>query len=86
MAGKVKVKGSPKVGGGWIFDPYLMRGLPDIFAFNYKSKVMLGIECKVNSNKQTDDQETFECYFNHPPERIYLIIRSLEELQKAIDQ
>ena len=80
--GKVKVQGSPKQGGGFLYDPYMMRGLPDIFAF--KGSVMLGIECKAGANKQTPYQCAFQKYFHHPPYRLYILARSWEDVAKAI--
>ena len=83
VAGKVKTTGAP-INGRFIKDLLLMKGLPDIFAFNLNTKVMLGIEAKAGSNKQTDDQLIFGAHFHNPPSRIYLVIRSIEDLIEAI--
>ncbi len=83
-AGKVKVKGSFSKKGAFILDPYLMTGLPDIFAFDDKNKVMYGVECKVGSNIQSPNQRNFQELFHNPPGRVYLVAYSLEEIQKII--
>jgi hypothetical protein len=81
--GKVKVKGSFLKQGNFIMDRYLMKGLPDAFAFN-KNGVMLAIETKVHPNNLTPEQEKFKEHFHYPPERLYFTIYSLEELEKII--
>ncbi len=83
IAGKVKVRGF-KTERGWINDPLMLTGLPDIFAFNDETKVMLGIEAKINNNFQTENQKVFQQLFHFPPSRIYAVIHSLEELQKIV--
>jgi hypothetical protein len=83
-AGKVKTTGAFN-GKGYIFDPYLLTGLPDIFAFKQEGAwcpVMLGIECKVEKNTQTSNQVAFQKLFHFPPSRIYLVARSLGDIQK----
>ena len=82
-AGKVKVKGSPKAGGGFLFDPYLMTGLPDIFCFD-KNDIMYGIEVKAGKNNQTPNQVQFQQLFHLSPSRIYLIAYSLEDVMAVI--
>ena len=85
VAGKAKVKGGIlSRGKGFFLDPYLLKGLPDIFAFNQNTKVMYGIECKVKGNKQTLSQKFFERFFHYPPTRIYIIAYSLEDVEKAL--
>jgi hypothetical protein len=81
--GKVKVKGSFSSKGHFIMDRYLMRGLPDLFAF--KNGIMIAGETKIHPNKITPEQEIFKKHFHNPPYRIYLVIYSLEELQKEIE-
>jgi hypothetical protein len=81
--GKVKVSGAVKKGGGFIFDPYTMRGLPDIFAF--KNGVMLGVECKAGKNHQTPYQKEFQKLFHHPPDRIYVVARSYDDVGWALN-
>lgn len=84
VAGKVKVKGSFSKRGAFILDPYLMTGLPDIFAFDTNNKVMYGIEAKVGSNSQSANQKSFQELFHNPPSRVYLVVYSLEDIQQAI--
>lgn len=86
IAGKVKVKGSFSKRGAFIFDPYLMTGLPDIFAFDEKNKVMYGVECKVGNNTQSANQKTFQELFHNPPERVYLVAYSLEDVKKTLSK
>lgn len=87
-AGKIKVQGSPLPGGrGFLFDPYRMTGLPDIFAFKQGGTwydIMYGIECKNGKNTQTDNQLAFQKLFHFPPSRVYLVIRSLDELVSVV--
>lgn len=79
--GKVKVKGSFSKQGHFIMDRYLMKGLPDAFAF--KNGIMLAIETKAGNNTLTPDQEKFKEHFHNPLSgRIYAVIRKLEELQE----
>lgn len=80
--GKVKVKGSFTSKGNFIFDRYLMKGLPDAFAF--KGDTMLAVETKIGSNTLTPDQEKFKQHFHRPPSRIYLEARSLDDVISAI--
>ena len=77
-AGKIKVKGFPAKEGGFIKDPYLMRGLPDIIVF--KNTSMVFIEAKVGKNDLTPHQETFQllCSQTSIP---YLIARSIEDIR-----
>lgn len=84
---KVKTQGSPKVGGGFIFDPYRLTGMPDIFAFKRSSNwydVMYGFECKTQTGRQTDNQEVFEKLFHFPPSRIYAVIRSIADIEAIL--
>jgi len=80
IAGKVKTMGFRTKSGAFLKDFYLMTGLPDIFAFDEKKKIMYGIEAKVGKNKQTDNQIEFQRLFHCPPNRIYAIIYSKEAL------
>lgn len=80
--GKVKVKGSFSKQGHFIIDRYLMRGLPDAFAF--KNGIMLAIETKIHSNKITPEQEIFKTHFHSPPTRVYLTVYSLDDLISAV--
>ena len=80
--GKVKVKGSFSKQGNFIMDRYLMRGLPDALAF--KNGIMLAVETKSGKNTLTPDQIKFKEYFHNPPDRIYLEIRNIEEIQEII--
>lgn len=82
-AGKIKTQGSPKAGGGFLFDPYRITGLPDIFAWD-KQGVMYGIEAKAGKNTQSANQKAFQGLFHKPPDRIYLVVYSLEEIQKIV--
>lgn len=84
VAGKVKVKGSFSKRGAFILDPYLMTGLPDIFAFDEKNKVMYGIEAKIKGNTQSANQRSFQELFHNPPGRIYLVAYSLEDVKKGL--
>jgi len=79
--GKVKVKGSFTTKGAFIFDRYLMRGLPDALAF--KGSRMLAIETKAGSNSLTEEQIRFKKNFHYPPYREYVEVRSIADL-KAI--
>lgn len=79
--GKVKVKGSFNK-RGFIFDPYLLTGLPDAFCF--KGGIMYAIETKVKGNKQTPNQETFQEHFHNPPDRIYIIAYKLEDVMEWV--
>jgi len=83
-AGKVKTTGAPRPGGGFIFDPYTWRGLPDIIAFDDDKKIMYAIECKIGDNKQSEYQKAFQQVFHAPPGRIYLVAYSLEEIKQTI--
>lgn len=80
---KIKTQGSPKVGGGFLFDRYRLTGLGDILAWKTREQLFM-FECKVNSNEQTSNQIFVENFWHYPPTRIYKVIRSLEELQKII--
>jgi hypothetical protein len=57
--GKTKTMGV-KRGRVFCFDPYTMRGMPDILCF-YQNKIYF-IECKANKNKQSPEQITFQKY------------------------
>ena len=80
---KVKTQGSPKTGGGFLFDPYRLTGWGDILAWKNKEQLFM-FECKVDSNKQTPNQIFFQNFWHYPPSRQYYIIHSLEELQEII--
>lgn len=82
IVGKVKVKGTSNRQGRFILDPYLMKGLPDAFAF--AGPVMYAIETKVPGNHQTPDQKEFERLFHSPPTRIYVLAYSWEDVEKAL--
>jgi len=81
--GKVKTTGA-RVEGRWMKDPLLLRGLPDIFAIDPQTKIFYAIECKIGKNPQSTFQKEFQRNFHFPTSRIYLIIRTLEELQEII--
>ena len=82
--GKIKVKGSFTKQGAFIFDRYLMRGLPDALAF--KNGVILAIETKVGKNILTPEQQIFKQQFHLLPTRIYAEIRTFEELEKILKE
>ena len=81
-AGKIKVKGSFSKAGNFIFDPYLIRGVPDVLIF--KNSIMYLAECKVDKNTLTEEQEIFKQFFHKPPDRIFIEARSLEDVIKEI--
>ena len=81
--GKVKVKGSFTTKGTFIFDRYLMRGLPDALAF--KGSRMLAIETKAGANSLTAEQERFKKNFHFPPYREYVEVRSLADIEAILD-
>lgn len=83
-AGKIKTFAAFKPGQGYLADPYQFTGLPDIIAFDDDKKIMYAIEAKVNGNTQSENQKAFQQLFHAPPGRIYLVIYSLEEIQKII--
>jgi hypothetical protein len=84
--GKIKTQGSPKVGGGFLFDPYRITGLPDILASDRRNgkNILYALECKIGKNKQSPNQQNFQEIFHYPPSRQYLVIYSLEEIQEII--
>jgi len=86
VCGKIKTQGSPKVGGGFLFDPYRITGLPDILASDRRkgNNILYAIECKAGKNKQSPNQVAFQEIFHYPPSRQYLVIYSLEEIQKIV--
>ena len=81
-AGKIKVKGSFSKQGNFIFDRYLIRGLPDVLIF--KNSIMYLVECKVGKNILTEEQEIFKQFFHKPPDRIFIEARNLEDVTKEI--
>lgn len=83
IAGKVNVIGTPLKGGGFIASPDLMRGLPDIISFG-PDKTMYAWECKIGNNPQSDYQKAFQENFHYPPSRIYMVVRSIEDVQAAL--
>lgn len=82
IVGKVKVKGTSNRQGNFILDPYLMKGLPDAFAFD--KTVMYAIETKIKGNPQTTEQKAFERLFHNPPTRIYILAYSWEDVECII--
>jgi hypothetical protein len=80
--GKIKVKGAIRPGGGFAFDPYTLRGAPDILSM--KGDVILAIEAKAGKNTLTEQQVTFRDNFHAPPHRIYIEARSWEDVEKII--
>lgn len=82
IVGKVKVKGTSNRQGNFILDPYLMKGLPDAFAFS--GPAMYAIETKIKGNAQTPDQKEFEKVFHAPPSRIYILAYSWEDVERVI--
>ncbi len=82
FCGKIKVKGVIKAKGGFAYDPYTLRGAPDILAI--KDDIILGIEVKAGKNTLTPHQQTFRTHFHNPPNRLYLEVHSWEEVAKAL--
>jgi len=74
---KVKTQGSPKAGGGFMFDPYRLTGFPDIFAWKDNFR-LFAFEVKAET-KQTPNQIYFQSFFHYPPSRIYAVVHSVEE-------
>jgi len=79
--GKIKNKGTLNKAGNFIFDPYLMRGLPDALMF-YNRKLYF-IETKAGSNDLTPEQNDFKrnC---EACDITYLVIRNLDEIIKIV--
>ena len=78
--GKVKTMGV-KRGKIFCFDPFLMKGMPDIICF-FKTSLYF-IETKANKNKQTPEQKTFQenCISSSVN---YILAYSLEDVMKII--
>lgn len=68
----------------YIRDPYLLKGVPDLFFF--KGDIMLGIELKVGKNVQSDFQKEFQKWFHYPKyKRHYILAYSVEDVLKYIE-
>lgn len=78
--GKVKTMGV-KRGKTFCFDPFLLRGMPDILCFH--KSVLYFIECKTPQNKQTPEQEIFQKQCQAAGID-YILAHSLEEVQAEI--
>jgi hypothetical protein len=78
--GKVKTVGI-KRGKSFCFDPFLMRGMPDILCFYKRS--MYFIEVKRKNNYQSPEQKVFQenCQLSSIN---YILAYSLEDIQKII--
>lgn len=78
--GKVKTMGV-KRGKSFCFDPFLMRGMPDILCF--KNHVMYFIEVKSKKNIQSPEQIRFQQECNSSSIN-YILAYSLEDVMKII--
>jgi hypothetical protein len=78
--GKVKTVGI-KRGKTFCFDPFLMRGVPDVICF-YNRK-MYFFEVKSGKNLQSKEQRRFQEECDSSSVNYYLIY-SLEDVQKII--
>jgi hypothetical protein len=81
---KVKTQGSPKVGGGFVLDPYRLTGWGDVLAWKTKEQLFM-FEVKDIGNKQTPNQVFFESFFHFPPNRIYAVVHSIEETLQIVN-
>lgn len=79
-AGKVKTMGI-KRGKVFCFDPFLMRGMPDILCFHRST--LYFIEAKIKGNKQSLEQEIFQRYCNSSSVN-YILAYSLDDVTKVI--
>jgi len=77
-AGKTKTMATQ----GFRSDPLTFRGKCDLEAF--KDGVMYGIEVKSKKGRLSPEQILYKELFHKPPDRIYILARSVEDVSIII--